>query len=91
MTKVQTTYPKSANLTLKQMENRINNDEAWALRLELLGKTDTESLCTFVRSTSVPAKKIRLQLAADPPGSGTLVHKGNIWIEGNATDVAAYR
>ena len=90
MSTVQTTYEKSDKLSLKQMENRINSDEGWGLELQLLGSTDTQSLCTFERRTAVPANKVKLKLASDAP-DGKLICKGKIWIAEKKTEVAAYR
>ncbi len=90
MSKAQTTYPKSSNLTLEQMETRANSDEALFLRLTALGHTDEDTLLTFDRSTSAPPHKISLRKADDAP-AGEKICTGKIWIQGKEQNVTAYR
>lgn len=89
MSKVQTFYLKASKLSLKQMETRINNDEGMFLRLEMIGHTDTETLCTYSRATSAPTKKIALREA--PSAEGKIVCTGKIWVGGALKEVVAYR
>lgn len=90
MSKVQTFYSKTPSLTLKQMENRLNNDEAMWLALTLVGHTDSETLFTFTRAGSAPATKVDLVLAS-PARTDPSICKGKIWVNGVLAEVAAYR
>ena len=90
MSKAQTTYPRTSNLTLEQMETRVNSDEALFLRLTDLGHTEEETLLTFDRSTSAPPHKISLRKEDDQP-AGETICTGTIWIVGKEQSVTAYR
>lgn len=90
MSKVQTYYLKKPPLSLKQLETRLNNDEATRLTLALVGHTDDETLFTFKRADSAPATKVELVLASTSRTDPSIC-KGKVWVNGVLADVAAYR
>ena len=87
----QMTYPKG--LTLKQLNQRMRNDEGLAGSVTRIGHDDDETLADFDEGAPPDGELLLVEVGDDEEEQDgySQICSGEVWVEDESTRVAAFR